>query len=182
MSEIVACPAQVVRVQSRSIWLAKHGVELGSITRKTTDDPSRNWPAASSRYSTSTRARRTPQAHLPRDAGERTARVLQRTNIRGCACRHSILFIIRANDPTESEWPRRACWCAWARGWVMRRSHGGACKAQRRASARQPAHHPSGQTQGRIPTLKTPTARGWQQVQSPVGAPGLKRPGHVVKP
>ena len=41
---------------------------------------------------------------------------------------------------------------------------------------------PVAKPQGRIPTLKMPPARGWRQVQSPVAASGLKRPGHVVKP
>src|SRR5256885_8790337 len=33
---------------------------------------------------------------------------------------------------------------------------------------------PAGKPQGRIPTLKMPTARGWGQGQAPVAAPGLK--------
>jgi glucose/arabinose dehydrogenase len=33
---------------------------------------------------------------------------------------------------------------------------------------------PAGKPQGRIPTLKMPTARGWGQGQRPVAAPGLK--------
>src|SRR6476646_6841493 len=33
---------------------------------------------------------------------------------------------------------------------------------------------PAGKSQGRIPTLKMPTARGWGQGRRPVAAPGLK--------
>ena len=33
---------------------------------------------------------------------------------------------------------------------------------------------PAAKSQGRLPTLKMPTARGWRQGQTPVAAPGLK--------
>jgi glucose/arabinose dehydrogenase len=36
------------------------------------------------------------------------------------------------------------------------------------------ARHPGGKTAGTIPTLKMPTARGWDPGQKSIAAPGLK--------
>ena len=58
---------------------------------------------------------------------------------------------------------------------------GKATVAVRRMQAPEPAEAigatpviPAGKPQGKIPTLKMPTARGWIGDEKPVAAPGLK--------